>query len=242
MHRASEILAILDACSEHGAFPVLDNGYVYLAAARLTAYRSERDWSLTVEVFGFSPRAGQPDTYVYTFGSSLANRPCETDFASREDIESNAAANPYNVESFFRPLDADWIGSDECVAPHAKHVLLRGASIKLPTQSQLIEAGIVPENPTGVAIHEVVRWIAETNRNAVLASYSERRRHVPGPLEELLTLDEWHHPDIAGGERPSGSEAFQQIAEALANNDPARYSPTEAPNTHWTNWPEGGTL
>jgi hypothetical protein len=37
---AVEILAVLDGCCDSCTFPMLDNGYVYLAATRLSAYRS----------------------------------------------------------------------------------------------------------------------------------------------------------------------------------------------------------
>lgn len=43
---------------------MLDNGYVYLAATRLSLYRSATDWAIAIEVFGFSPRAGLPDTHI----------------------------------------------------------------------------------------------------------------------------------------------------------------------------------
>ena len=40
---ADKILGVLDACSDAATFPMLDNGYVYLAATRLSAYRSSGD-------------------------------------------------------------------------------------------------------------------------------------------------------------------------------------------------------
>jgi len=56
-HDAGHILTILDACCHSATFPMLDNGYVYLAASRLSLHRSTTDWALVIEVFGFSPRA-----------------------------------------------------------------------------------------------------------------------------------------------------------------------------------------
>ena len=53
-----EILSILDRCCDAFTFPMLDNGYVYLAATQLSLYRSTMDWAVVIEVFGFSPRAG----------------------------------------------------------------------------------------------------------------------------------------------------------------------------------------
>ena len=49
-------------------------GYVYLAATRLSLHRTEADWGMVIEVFGYSPRAGLPDTHIHTFASSLQNR------------------------------------------------------------------------------------------------------------------------------------------------------------------------
>ncbi len=55
-------------------FPMLDNGYVYLAATRLSVFRSPEDWALVIEVFGFSPRGGTPDTHIHTYASRLHDR------------------------------------------------------------------------------------------------------------------------------------------------------------------------
>ncbi|MDH5676927.1 MAG: hypothetical protein OEZ06_32725 [Myxococcales bacterium] len=79
-----EILAVLDRCCREFTFPMLDNGYVYLAATRMTAFRSDDGWALVIEVFGFSPRAGLPDTFIYTFGSQIRNRKAADDFVTPE--------------------------------------------------------------------------------------------------------------------------------------------------------------
>jgi hypothetical protein len=55
-------------------------------------------------------------------------------------------------------------------------------------------------------------------------------------------LDEWNHPDLANSELPSQSETFQQLAQVLATGDTSKYWPSKAPNSHWKNWPDGGTL
>ena len=82
------ILDILDKCAEVFTFPMLDNGYVYLAASRLTAYYGESDWALVIEVFGFSPRAGAPDLAIHTFGSSIRNRNAKENYVSNEAYEN----------------------------------------------------------------------------------------------------------------------------------------------------------
>ena len=51
-----------------------------------------------------------------------------------------------------------------------------------------------------------------------------------------LELEEW------ATARPSSYETWQQIAKVLATGDTSYYHPTLEPNTHWSNWPESGSL
>ncbi|MDX6381476.1 MAG: hypothetical protein QOI57_2500, partial [Rubrobacteraceae bacterium] len=50
---SQDILAQLDECAGKFGFPMLDNGYVYLADVRLSAYRDDARWALVIEVLGF---------------------------------------------------------------------------------------------------------------------------------------------------------------------------------------------
>jgi hypothetical protein len=43
-------------------------------------------------------------------------------------------------------------------------------------------------------------------------------------------------------DRPSSYETWQQLAHVLATGDISHYRPTLAPNTHWSNWPDSGSL
>lgn len=62
-------------------------------------------------------------------------------------------------------------------------------------------------------------------------------------MDLILQLNEWNHPDVVDdSERPSGSETFQQLARVLVTGDKSKYAPTNPSNTHWSNWPDGGTL
>jgi hypothetical protein len=80
---SNQILKILDDCCKALTFPAMDNGYVYLAASRLALFRSEKGWAVVIEVFGFSPGAGIPDSSVYTFGSRLHNRKTPEQYVNR---------------------------------------------------------------------------------------------------------------------------------------------------------------
>ena len=111
---AEEILAILDRCCDAFKFPMLDNGYVYLAATRLSVYRSATDWAIVIEVFGFSPRAGLPDTHIQTFASRLYDRYPPERYVNREAYESYLANNPNNeYRSVFPIHEGPWQDADE---------------------------------------------------------------------------------------------------------------------------------
>lgn len=241
----SRILEVLDQCAEDFTFPMLDNGYVYLAATRLSLFRSDTDWALVIEVFGFSPRSGLPDLHVHTFGSRLHDRDPASNYVSEDAHRRYLAANPYDEARFFSPIsDGPWQDSDssEFVAKDATTVSLRGEPVAVPSLDELEAHGIEPSEPDGLLTFELCRHLAVDHRSRVLGSDAERRVSVPPELDEILVLDAWHHPDLVQGELPSESETFQQLAQVLATGSLDAYAPSNAPNTHWSNWPDGGTL
>jgi len=238
------ILSILDEGSRAFVFPMLDNGYVYLAASRMALFRSPGDWAITFEIFGYSPRTGMPDLNVTTFGSAV--RPVKTvaDFASDEAYRAFLANNENWQQEFFHPIeDQEWIDGDgDDVDPAAAHLILRGAEVPLPSRDDYARAGIALADPARVQIADMSRALAFTHRNAVLATNAERRACLPEDMTQLLLLDDWQHPDVCDPEAlPSGSEAFRQLADVLVSQDTALYRPGPG-NTHWSNWPDGGML
>jgi len=58
--------------------------------------------------------------------------------------------------------------------------------------------------------------------------------------QEILS-DDWNR-EIWENNRPSSYETWQLIAKVIVTNDPKQYKPTLEPNTHWTNWPESGSM
>jgi len=242
--RPESILATLDECCRAFTFPMLDNGYVYLAATRMSLYRSDEDWGLVIEVFGFSPRGFTPDNHVHTFSSRLANRPTSDDYVSVEAHRTFLERNPRNDSRFLHPIGDEFQDpdDDELVASGARTVVVRGNAIAVPERAAFAAVGIELEDAERIQTFELCRFLAEVERDAVLATPEERRRCIPDELELILTLDAWNHPDVADDELPSESEAFRQLAEVLVTGDVSRYTPSLEPNTHWRFWPGGGTL
>lgn len=246
MATTTEILRILDSCCETHKFPMLDNGYVYLAATRLSLFRSASDWAMVIEVFGFMPRAELPDVTVSTFASTLTDRNLRTNYVSSEAFENYLRNNPHNESRTFFPLDAgSWQDSEdvELVATSTDaEFVLRGLKHRLPSRAEYAPHGIELADPDRVRVYELCRYLAAVRRDDVLATVEERRVSVATGMQQLLVLDDWRHPDLAGDERPSEFESFQQLARVLETGDAGLYRPTKPGNTHWKHWPEGGTL
>jgi len=240
-----DILGVLDHCCESHCFPMLDNGYVYLAASRLSLFKSREDWALVIEIFGYSPRSGIPDTHVYTIGSRLRRTRTQADFVSRTAYEAYIANNPNNESAFIYPIEeGDWQSplNDELLAHGQHYVSVRGQAVATPPVPEYAKHQIPLTAGQGVHVFEFCRYLAASMRESVLATADEQRICVPSDLVRLIQLDEWRHPDLLNDERPSDLATFQMLAEILAGGDPARYGTPETPNTHWSNWPGGGSL
>lgn len=222
------ILDVLDRAAADFTFPALDNGYVYLAAIRLSLFRSDVDWALVFERFGYSPRAGIPSIDVQTFASRL----------HRSERAHDSFESVYPIDG------GDWIDFDdlELCATGPRSLNLRGRSRPLPAVADYERHGIALVDPDQPRVFELCRYLAAVAREDVLATGDERRAHVRPELEQVLVLDDWHHPDLARGERPGGSETFQQLAAVLHTGNLALYRPSEPGNTHWRHWPGAGAL
>jgi hypothetical protein len=212
--RPADILEQLDAAAEEFRFPDLDNGYYYAVDARLHAYRDAARWALIVETVGYSPRAGNLTDVLFVFGNCLTSGVPGTDNGDFLD----------RVDNWDEIEDPD-----EPETYRGGPLVLRGQNITVAGES-------------GEDLIDVLRRLVPRHRELLLADERELRRRIPVDLPEILRLDEWHQPDLVGGARPSQSETFRQIADVLARGDLGLYAPRARPNTHWSHWPESGSL
>ncbi len=98
------------------------------------------------------------------------------------------------------------------------------------------------EDLGGQALQDAFRILVDRAPGLLYATEEELVRVLAHPPPRILSLDEWHHPDVVGGEPPSETSTFRQLAAVIARTDPGAYQPDEQPNSHWGNWPEAGTL
>jgi hypothetical protein len=119
----------------------------------------------------------------------------------------------------------------------------RNEALQLPSSDEYKQREIELEEPPRVRVFELCRFLANVGRELVLATAQERRISVLPDMTQIVQLEDWHHPNVVDhADRPRGSETFQQLAQVLTTGEVAIYHPSQPPNTHWRNWPDGGNL
>jgi hypothetical protein len=227
------ILDQLDACAREFTFPMLDNGYVYPVDQRMHIMRSDTMWMIVIEVFGFNPRAGGINgiqNCMHLFGSNLHR--------------ASGTAN----EDFLNPFDFPQVDvfDDEYqweVKPKLDHLMIRGQRVPVDLRPQRLAAkGIILIEPPKIDPPALLRSLVPEHRKLLFCTSDELKQRNHHEIPTVLVLDEWNHPDICGEELPSQSEAFQMLGTVIETGRLDEYQPTHPANTHWRNWPEGGTL
>ena len=207
-----DILSELDEAARDYKLPGLDNGFIYPVDTRLHAFRDEARWAVVIEVVGYDYRGASLDDVLYVLGNCI-------------DL-------PFEADTFLPRIDNFEELEDEeepVVAPGVESVVIRGQAVPVP-------------RPAGTDLVELFRALTPAYRDLLLADEDELRRWVPKDLPRILVLEEWNHPDVFDGALPSQSDTFLRIADVLVDGRPELYTPTQPPNTHWSNWPEGGAL
>jgi hypothetical protein len=215
--KAEDILSQLDEAAREHHFADPEHPYYYAIDARMHVFRDEARWALLIELVGYNPRAGNVVDVVHTYGNCLTHgRPGyeNEDFLSRIDNmdEIEDPDNPESLRVDGGPID------------------IRGQRIPVAARA-------------GDELEDVFRLLVPAHRDLLLATEPELRRRVPADLPRLMTLEEWWHRDPHRYDQlPGETETFQQIAAVLATGDVNLYQPSNPPNTHWSNWPESGSL
>jgi len=234
MIKKEEILRQLDQCNSTYTFPMLDNGYVYPAGTKLTAYRDSQRWVLIIEAVGFSYRGGGHNgisNCLHVYGNCLNYAPGTLNENFLSLTNDSDECETFDDEEFFY------------LNPNCPSFILRGEHFPIiHDRSKYTASGINLEDDERIKAFEFLRMLDVLHHDKLVATESEIRERVPGDIPKILELHEWFHPDVAGGDLPSESETFRQIAEVIETGNVALYKPTQQPNTHWENWPEGGVL
>jgi len=234
MFTAKEILDQLDNCCTDFTFPMLDNGYVYLAGTKLSAYWDESRWVLIIEIIGFSYRGCGHNgitNCLHVYGNCLDHEP-----GTRNENFLYLTGDADDGKTF----DDD---QEFFLNPETTLFLLRNEKTAIVHDPDAYtKAGIVLEDEEKITAFEFLRMLDCMHHDKLIATEQEITGRIPAGISKILELHEWFHPDCVSGELASQNETFQMIASVLKTGNPAVYQPTHPPNTYWSNWPDGGTL
>ena len=229
-----EILHQLNAEAESYDFPMLDNGYYYHADQKMTIFRDEKRWAILIETLAYNNHQ-QDIEGITTVAAVFGN--CLTGWNDNSNFHYFAADN--RVEAF------EFDEENEVVVLNEQADSIKVRNEVIPIQFDIehyLAKGIKPENGDKIAPWEFLRGLVPAYSHLFWVTREEIANKIPLDLPVFMTLDSWHHPDLAAGELPGDKETFQQLADALVTGNKALYNTVEAVNTHWKNWPEGGTL
>ena len=209
MATPSVILEALDAKAATFDFAGFNNANFETVDARLHCFRDGERWALVIEQLVDWPGTGGACAIMHAIGDT-----------SDEALQTRL---PFEIEDEDEN-DPDWIPAS---------VQLRGKPVSVDREKAKELADGYGVSPAFATLH----GLCEEHRDALFATPAELASCVAPGLVSILTLEEWSHPDVYGGPKPSESEAFRQLAEVLATGDVTRYAPTKPPNSRdWLMW------
>jgi hypothetical protein len=247
MASSADILKTLDGHAAEFEFPGFNNMNYETADSRLHCYRDGERWALVVEELVDWPGADGLMTLVFAMGDIRGEAlrtltpidPIDGDEDDDDDDDEDDEDEDEDEDDEDEDEDdedededdEDDEDDEELVVPD--QVVVRGKKIAIDRER--VEATVeTDEVEPGFA---VLVHLIESHRDALFCTPAELEESVAPGLVRILTLDEWSHPDVYGGPKPSESETFRQLAEVLATGDTKRWAPTEPPNNRdWKAW------
>jgi hypothetical protein len=223
-----EILQELDRSLRDWNFPVFDGGKEKPADSRLTAYRDRDRWTIVLEMVAYCPNS--PGFWgIVDFAYKIGNCIPRTDTASPNYFR--VVTDAPNERAFL-----DTIGLE--ANPSVRSLRIRDAVVPVDLSEDSLREKGVPLPPDGILHGEHLLWsLLPEYRDLLLATEHEKRQRLPKRLPLFMQLEQWNHPLVmTKREKPSRSETFGMLAQAIVADDPTRYLPTLPPNTQWKNW------
>ena len=215
--------------AKQGLFPYLSTDeHGVFAGARLTTFRSNKEWLVVFELPAYVGEAGAFIDRIYAYGNKVKQ-------------------HVHWIE-FLCPPPGDVVGSDQDWLPDLFdfRALLHGRLHRFTfTLEDYARAGVdldepISKSPAMDRKAQVLRLLIYLYPKKMFLPESRLLEAVSRPttLSLFLQTHEWQHPDPRAGETPGNSPCLRSLAQALAHNRPGLYRcPRDMVNTHWSQWP-----
>lgn len=244
----AEVLSHFDA--SYGVEPVVlvsDSQAYQLADARMSVFRSDRNWVIVFELIQFSYRLWSPSERFhrsyYLYGNCLKKE----GFFTSEPLWQKDDHIPFDsTDTVWQARRSGfwyyWKDTKQLCRPTPQEYQLAGIDPKLLDFSEYAE---YLEDKDYLAPIEWLRFLCHYLDHPFFVSESHLRQilrraltraDIEGTLKLVFQTRDWEHP--APGELPSAKRDFRLIAQIICTGDSAlwRQSHQQKYNSHWSYW------
>jgi len=214
---------------------MLNNGYYYHVDQELKIYRNNKKWSIVMQFIQYNNHIldiGGFSTIVYKYGSDI-----EPEQSLTNDSFYHLATK--DDEQIFLKEKKAFVSY---LNPKAMHFKINHTSIPIEhDRTKYVKKGITLESKDKIRPWEVLRYLTPKYSKHFWIPRDELQ--IDSNLKEEIKITKWEHPDNIRTIF-SDMNSFIEIANCLASNLEFNRLKieTENSNTHWSNWPQGGTL
>lgn len=223
----------------------LEHGYCETAGSRIHLYADDERWAVVAEKSGYQNRGFRAEIELYYFGnciqyniSTYPERNYITNVQRIVLIDGNELERITNK-------DGDDMEQFELIGPDIEYVMIRGDKVPIERDiHKYHDLGIhsrIEDNPRNlISFEDLLRYYNDTAPELIQATEPEIRRHIPGDIRKIMTIDNFHFSSTyADNHNPSHEELYQLIAKILVAKKPSFWTPTLPANNHWSKWESG---
>jgi len=237
-----KILEQWDRASRNAQFPIFDGANWAFARARLTTFRSSREWIVLFELIVHQITMGDFNNLIYVYG----NRVKQTGFLQAQRVASPSPDEKFSREGVWTPDLFDFgvvIKSSNQVKqfkPAPGDYADIGANSRYANGNT---SSVDAEMEHIRQLTAILRFLSYEIPDQLFLPH-EKLLELSGRSPSIplfLTLYKWQHPDVGSGERPSDSICIRNLAKAISQREKALYDCSDSLiNTHfsyWGDWP-----
>jgi hypothetical protein len=223
----------------------LEHGYCLTASNRIHLYADSTRWAIVFEKSGYQNRGSDAEIELDYFGNCFIENFEKFNGTVYNSNSSNVSLITAGEYERIRNKVGTGMETFEYISPDAEYVMVRNKKIKIEHDPQkYFEDGVgfdEKENPKHlIGFGDLVRYLSDTDPQAINATEREIRAFLPAGLPKLMTLHRFHFESIYNPNNfPSKSETYRLIAKILVKRDTSLWRPKLKPNNHWSNWESG---
>jgi hypothetical protein len=169
-----EILRQLDSGAESFDFPMLDNGYYYHGDQKLTIFRDNTRWAMSIEILAFNSHENDIDG-ITTIAEVFGN--CITEWNDNSNF--NHFADDDGVKIFLY----DETNCTPYLNPEARSIMIRDKRIPIIVNRQhYLTKGIVFQDSDRITPWEFMRGLIPEYSNLFWLTKLELSKNIPSDL------------------------------------------------------------